>query len=605
MAEILIPKRGTCLTRTSDGEKFTFQFIYMSSGKTYYVVTPNWNSVIERWNYISQGPRFFADIPADDMIPLKLEDGTVVQDDVYYRHRETGVEYRVVGPYQNYDHYAAAGREALTTYVLVAKRGSRVRKNFDRILLSSLEKAEPKVKLNKAQREALEQRNVALEYIFKICVGLGYDSSRLDEATVDKLVDTYNLKSKVDVNKILMEYFDNLPAIQVDFTDKVKDSIKVSKDFKQNDKQLQNLEQGVESIQSALKKVDTYIKNYDEDIANYKRRIEEYERERLRFDTEVRKTHTEALEAAKLKLEEYKKSLAAGKKIDQASIALESLAKAIKDIVEQCGGFYKFHSIVEDVPEIKRLSDLNNILVKFTTNKVYGRDARVAGLTFDAGQFMVEWYPYNGYFRVNGTAYDENFRPYDPDIRVRPFKDNTLIDGYPHPHVRGDGSVCWGEIDGTISRELQFSDVTYEFLGKPHIMFNKIKALLHSYNANSPYKRLVEFAIQKHPDLRDKLPTEFISGRQTVILYNPNAKNTVTNVDGLSKEYYDKVHPVTINGIRNQDGYTLKPDQKNEASHIICKTYIKRFVGVDKIIPKGESNKIYIKTVDNQFVPAN
>ncbi len=597
MATFLFPKLGTKLTHKrgfGGATDFIYQGSVYSTRGNNFMLTSLTEPKVTNWNYYTFKQSDFEAIDEKHLEVFKDAQGNPFEDDIYYTNSTNGSEYRILGIVQWYT------GDILTTDVAAIKRGSRAVKNHETLELQVLSKSAPKTKLSKAQREALGQRSVALEYIFKICLGLNYDSSRMTEDNVDSLVATFNTKSKAELNKAIMDLFDNMTLPVVNFDDTIKNVLKFSTKFQKSDVKLKKYQGNVDAWEAEVKEVDNTVMYFQQNIDEYQKSIEKVKKDQTKWDIDKRKEYNDSLAKAKITLADYLKTVDNGGEDNHTKIILNGLNKIITDIVEQGGGFYKFSKIVLET-EIKSHDDLRKLKIIFTTNRVFGRDARVAGLTFDAGEFEVVWYPFYENFQADQIAYSKDLRPGHPDLKINPFKDNTIIDGYPHPHVQKGGYVCWGEIDSGITRQMQFN-ADYVFTGKPYEVFNKIKVLLHSYNASSPYKRLVEFAVRKNPELLSKIETEF-KAYSNAVLYNPDKKTVAgDNWSKFSADYYAKIHEVTISSIRDAKGGTLAPTERTVAAHLTCKTYVKRYVGVDHLVPKGETGKSYIKTSDNQFV---
>jgi hypothetical protein len=71
------------------------------------------------------------------------------------------------------------------------------------------------------------------------------------------------------------------------------------------------------------------------------------------------------------------------------------------------------------------------------------------------------------------------------DLRVLPYSDNIIVDGYYHPHVSTDGKICFGEILFTVIRYLGAADV--------FSVMSRVQAILMSYNDANPYVALIHF----------------------------------------------------------------------------------------------------------------
>lgn len=603
MATILFPKQGSTvrLKVPQNGvTEYTYQGFRYDRLRPQFVVTPL-GQPVRNYNYTSFSASLFEDIAEDQKTPFLDSNGLPFQDDCYYTDNE-GNEVRVFSQYIDY-----IGDNPIY-YAATLKKGLRVKTRYQLMNIEDLTKVEAKKKLTKAQAAAMTARQEALEYVFKMCVGLEYDASRLTEEQVDSFVSMYYAQGKMAVNNALMSHFDNLPKLEVDFSETIKNALTFSDKFNGvADKFAKQIEERVHAAKYYLNDIDNNIKYFKRDVDAYQKRIDQLNKDIQDYDVNKRKKWTDELEKCDQEMAAHQAELAKTGQGDRATkIAkiMDNLNSTIKKIVENTGGFYKFEKIVCDYNPIETADQLETLKVVFVTNKVYGRDPRVKGLCFDAGQFRFDWKPFYPSFNSGRKEYDKDLRPGTPAISVWPHKDNTIIDGYPHPHIQKGGYVCWGETaDHAITRQMQYNS-EYEHTGDCSQMFNKLKALLHSYNANSPYKRLVEFAVKKHPELADQLETEF-KPAATTVLYNPEKKG-ITNSEliKMSKAFYEKVHDVTVTNIRDERENTLPPTERKKGNYLVCKTYMKRIVGVDDYIavPTGERNKRYIKLADNQFV---
>lgn len=89
-------------------------------------------------------------------------------------------------------------------------------------------------------------------------------------------------------------------------------------------------------------------------------------------------------------------------------------------------------------------------------------------------------------FTVNMGKFKLRYHPGLNKAHVFTYKNNLIVGSKYHPHVDGNGSVCWGNATEAITTALRCFDI-----GK---ICDVIFLLLHEYNPESPYIRLTEFA---------------------------------------------------------------------------------------------------------------
>lgn len=96
-----------------------------------------------------------------------------------------------------------------------------------------------------------------------------------------------------------------------------------------------------------------------------------------------------------------------------------------------------------------------------------------AGLQMDVpmGTYRVEWYPRQAI------------------INVAPDTDNVIVEGYCHPHVASDGSVCWGNASEAHTKGMTGYDVG--------VSLEALQVILTTYNAASPYISLDAFQTKR------------------------------------------------------------------------------------------------------------
>lgn len=148
------------------------------------------------------------------------------------------------------------------------------------------------------------------------------------------------------------------------------------------------------------------------------------------------------------------------------------------------GGWYKLLNV--------RKSDEDSF-VSFVTPPVYCRFLKPeAGIDMDVlmGSYQVCWFPNLG--KITVMAHD----------------DNLNIDGCIHPHV--DGSICWGNAVNLFRTSMENLD--------PAPAFEALKTILQTYNDDSPYEQLTDFALLRDPDLFKGAATTFIKRSERIWL---------------------------------------------------------------------------------------
>lgn len=148
-------------------------------------------------------------------------------------------------------------------------------------------------------------------------------------------------------------------------------------------------------------------------------------------------------------------------------------------------------------------------------------------LAFYNKQAGVEMNVDMGRFRVHYT-------PQRNRIQVFKYQDNLEVrDGYYHPHVSTDNSVCWGNAGN------QYVTACREF--KPSIAFNALRVILQTYNDESPYRDITEFALARNPDMfKDK--KKIMVEEDDAAWFEVDVLNTqrLSNIDEnwMHEEYY-------------------------------------------------------------------
>lgn len=78
-------------------------------------------------------------------------------------------------------------------------------------------------------------------------------------------------------------------------------------------------------------------------------------------------------------------------------------------------------------------------------------------------------------------------RIYAPNnqIAVFPFERNIAVDNYPHPHIRHDGYICWGDV----AAAMQQACVD----GRWSVVLDTLRALLTTYSPGAPFRSIDRF----------------------------------------------------------------------------------------------------------------
>lgn len=147
------------------------------------------------------------------------------------------------------------------------------------------------------------------------------------------------------------------------------------------------------------------------------------------------------------------------------------------------------HKILEN-PFYKYIGYLNTDprrgpVMSFCTQPVilnYKNKEQSIDISVNLGQYLIEWL-------LNANMF-----------KVLPYKNNTEISHYVHPHV-SSGNVCFGNAGNNYSTAIKNMD----YAGA----LNIIQAILHSYNPESPYARIDEFYTVQNKELIAKLPWEY------------------------------------------------------------------------------------------------
>lgn len=78
-------------------------------------------------------------------------------------------------------------------------------------------------------------------------------------------------------------------------------------------------------------------------------------------------------------------------------------------------------------------------------------------------------------------------------IEVKTHEDNLIVEGYIHPHVSSDNTLCWGNASTHYSKSM----VEHT----PSLAFKSMRVILQTYNDESPYRSISEFALARNPEI--------------------------------------------------------------------------------------------------------
>lgn len=601
MAILKLPKVGTNVKyRTSSYETEyngydigLYVGAYCDRYNQYYIILNNGHKVVNNYNfqYIEFSRVDHSSLSESDYETVLDHTGNPIDYTKFYETDETDTQYKILWVQ---DSYSGSINNSFRRKLACRAKGKA--RGYTFIDPDKLKLATPKPRMTKAQRQALIDRNAALEYIFKICTGLGYDASLFTEEKVNELADAYKVKTKSELNKLIMDFFDSASQNNVvDFKDAIANSVKFSDKFSPKDSEVENAKHEIECLQSdisnfsweidqdrnRLERLNTRIYDYTNLLSNSKTKLAESE---LKLNEVLAKTNVLALRQ---------------NTIDKIYSGLNTV---IKDIVEQSGGFYRLDSVMvtNGFTDIDSLDLLSQIKVRFRTNRVFVRDFNAPRLCFDAGEFYVDWYPFASETRNRDLKFNPELVRNEPPVYPVRYKDNTIIGQNMHPHIKTHGHICWGEAYQTkLFSEVQHNS-NYEFTGKPYVLFNKLKGIMLTYNGGSPFELLTNFLLKRDPTFKNRLETEYRNANRSLILFkNRTSGEQYTK---MSEMYFNEIHDLSIVSVRDADGRLLDVDNRSQADTMSVKTYIKRYVGISSLTPRGERDKRYIKLKNNQFV---
>jgi hypothetical protein len=129
-----------------------------------------------------------------------------------------------------------------------------------------------------------------------------------------------------------------------------------------------------------------------------------------------------------------------------------------------------------------------------TLTKEWNR-ANTQGIVFTTATVTTKYYNKKAGIEmdVNLGRFKVVYQPARNSIKVLPFEDNVHSSGHIHPHIGSGGSVCWGNAEDTYVHCMDHCQPSKAFLA--------LRVILTTYNSDSPYVDLHEFAVQRNPEL--------------------------------------------------------------------------------------------------------
>lgn len=191
---------------------------------------------------------------------------------------------------------------------------------------------------------------------------------------------------------------------------------------------------------------------------------------------EFRKTH----------LEDLKRSLGDAKatwhqRVKDANFSLQKVMDLQREIDERAA--YNPPSVLDAVEAVHKEGKWKCVRVSRVDGSVEFIQLTDTILTWKDPAKMVNQQVNLGRFRVrlklNGA------------VTIHPFSNNVEADGYYHPHIRGDGWVCWGNAADEVARAFRTNDFT-RILGI-------LQVFLQEYNdgPGGPYTGIMRFIAER------------------------------------------------------------------------------------------------------------
>lgn len=123
------------------------------------------------------------------------------------------------------------------------------------------------------------------------------------------------------------------------------------------------------------------------------------------------------------------------------------------------------------------ISTKDNVLDVMTKNNVvmaYKDEEKGIDLTLDLGKFLL--------------SIDYN----DLIVKISAYSDNTVVNGYYHPHISTRGTPCWGNVSHRVAKALAHKDIG--------ALLGLTMSLLTSYNDGSAYVSYQKLWVARNPE---------------------------------------------------------------------------------------------------------
>lgn len=432
----------------------------------------------------------------------------------------------------------------------------------------------------------LRRTKPCIDYVNQYCINLGYDASAITKEQMELFIAEYNKPDmkKGTINKMVNTYFDSLPK-----REKIN---ALSPIFKTLDNMLYDQRRSrVFAIEYHKNTIVEFEKQLESEPNGYMRNVYTARISTARKDLEL----AEGLTNEYVKLADY----------NQREIAFSQIKRAVCSLINN-GTFYTDVEVLNHGSH--RLGDLSIVL---TTKDIWLQEyENPSAPKINMGSFKVEWWPF-AWLSDYDDVPDPDCDDYDEDsdysmfnfrekllesVRVLPNKNNIHSEGYIHPHIC-NGSVCWGNIyDSTIDRLEYNSDL--KFLGNIEEAFKGLALLLKTYNAGSPYHKLVHFRIAQNPSYLKLVPVVMeYRGSESIFSVSPEHTAYQQLPKGLTLQDLNKV---SIIKYLDANTKTTSPERPDSHAYVKVKLYQKYHQGLNNR-PRGESKKYYIKLKDNSF----
>jgi hypothetical protein len=447
---------------------------------------------------------------------------------------------------------------------------------------------EKKPRMSAKKLAIFRASQACLNYVHQTCILMGFDFSQINDEVMGKMIELYNApeQKKSLINKTLIEFFKLMPAKpEMKASDEALRAIDgvLFKDTDDRDKEIRNILNKVTIVKSNVtqntRDRDSYlqaVKNFEARLVNYAKDIQAYEDE---INT------IKAQPAGDLRIKNY----------DKVQASLGQIKEAIAYLVNT-SGFYSLESI-----QVPTNGDLSQVKIILRTSDVWLTEANSeAAPPMNMGQYLVTWFPYAALHsdfdlsRIDHT--DSNFT-YNlcNNITAMAYKNNTIVEGYAHPHIRGIGSFCWGNALDTVNKNLVY-DKNLVFKGKIVQAFITVQELMKTYNSGSPYKSLTQFRRKQNP-----------AYLKTLELVQQEKSSCIISLDVTKHVQYTGINfdatlinPSTVKRFLNAGLRAVNPTDTKDHCYYELKTYALYHVGTDQQ-PKEEKGKLYFKLKDNTF----